>query len=53
MHLNGERVNGESSLAPGDRITLGRYGFYAEHAERVGLEVADVYDGEFHRAAKG
>lgn len=25
VHLNGERVNGESSLAPGDRITLGRY----------------------------
>src|SRR4051794_35286646 len=34
VHLNGERVVGESSLTPGDRITLGRYVAVFDSAQR-------------------
>ena len=35
VHLNGERVVGESDLAPGDRITLGRYVAVFDVAKRA------------------
>jgi pSer/pThr/pTyr-binding forkhead associated (FHA) protein len=35
VHLNGERVVGESDLEPGDRITLGRYVAIFEAAQPV------------------
>ncbi len=42
VHLNGERVVGESDLAPGDRITLGRYIAVFDSSGRV--EPAPKYD---------
>ncbi len=53
MWTTGPVLDGAADRFRIERITLGRYGIYAEQAERFGLEVADVYEGEFHRAAKG
>ena len=44
VHVNGERVVGESSLTPGDRITLGRYLAIFDGARAADSKVAPSVD---------
>jgi signal transduction histidine kinase len=53
MWTTGPVIDGAADRFRIERTILGRYGFYAEQAQRVGLEVVDRYQGEFHRAARG
>jgi signal transduction histidine kinase len=53
MWVTGPVLEGSAERLCIERASLARYGFDPADAERAGVEVADAYIGEFHRAALG